>query len=311
MRESRFRAMGTDCHVVVVDGDASLVDRAEAQVRGLEARWSRFIDTSELSRLNAAAGGPVILPDDTFELIALAVKAWQVSGGRFDPTVLDAVEAAGYDRTFDDIRGRDLVPGPDADPGAAPAPGCEGIVLDRRLHAVTLPVGCRLDLGGIGKGRAADMVARAMVDQGARGAMVNLGGDLRAIGSPPEGTAWVVAIEDPMAPPAEVARVAITDGAVATSTRSKRAWTVEGRPAHHLIDPATGQPGGSDLVAVTVLASSAAWAEVMAKAVFLAGVDAGRAMLAAAGVTGLGVDLSGTMVAFDGLEPFLAQEGAA
>ena len=90
--------MGTEVHVVVVaePGDADELCRdAEARVQAYEARWSRFIATSELSRLNAAAGSPVLLPADTFALVALAVSAWHQTDGWFDPTVLDALEAAG------------------------------------------------------------------------------------------------------------------------------------------------------------------------------------------------------------------------
>ena len=120
-----------------------------------------------------------------------AVSAWQVTRGRFDPTVLTALENAGYDRTFEAVDRDRMEPvGP-----ARPAPGCALIELDRLVRAVRLPAGVRLDLGGIGKGYAADLVATELHRAGAAGVCVNLGGDLRVVGEPPdEAPAWVVAV---------------------------------------------------------------------------------------------------------------------
>jgi thiamine biosynthesis lipoprotein len=102
--------MGTDVEVLAVGADdaamatlgALAVDALEAR----EARWSRFRPTSELCRVNDAAGAPVVVSPDTFALIALAVDAWRDTGGRYDPTVLAALEAAGYDRDFDALARR-------------------------------------------------------------------------------------------------------------------------------------------------------------------------------------------------------------
>ena len=156
------------------------------------------------------------------------------------------------------------------------APGCGGIVIDDVVGAVTLPPGVRLDPGGIGKGLAADLVAEELMARGAAGAMVNLGGDLRAVGRPPEGEVWVVGVDDPQDPGHERARVVLVQGAVCTSSRAKRAWaTTDGRRVHHLVDPARGTPIESEVVAVTVLAGQAWWAEAMAKVLFAAGPAAG------------------------------------
>src|SRR3979409_724468 len=122
--------MGTEVHVVVVAGPDRAEEfcrQAEEQVRTYEARWSRFIAASELSRLNAAAGSPGLVPADTFALVALAVSAWQQTDGWFDPTVLDALEAAGYDRSHENVVGRDLPARP-----TRAGPGPERIRAHRR-----------------------------------------------------------------------------------------------------------------------------------------------------------------------------------
>ena len=294
--------MGTDVHVIVAADPArgdELCREAEAQVRAYEARWSRFIPTSELSRLNAAAGSPVLLPRDTFALVALAISAWHQTDGWFDPTVLEALEAAGYDRSHEEVVGRTLPAR-----AARAVPGPEAIGLDARLSEVALPRGVRLDLGGIGKGHTADLVATALLSRGAAGALVNMGGDLRAVGQPSVGDVWVVATD--ATPPVEVA---VTTGAVATSTTTKRRWTAGDRPMHHLIDPHTGEPSTSDLAAVTVVAGTAAWAEVLAKVVLLAGLDAGAPLLARFGVTGIATAYDGTVTRLAGFDAYERQRG--
>jgi thiamine biosynthesis lipoprotein len=269
--ELRFRAMGTAVHLAVLGDAGALVD-ARARIEELEARWSRFRPTSVLCRLNAARGRPVMVDAETFDLVVTAVAAWHGTAHLFDPTVLDAVEAAGYDRTFDQLDGLATR----APSGAAP--GCLGIHLDPELLRVQLPDGVHLDLGGIGKGRTADLVATELVAAGAEVAMVNLGGDLRIAGEVTHG-AFPVAIEDPLDLGATAATVDLASGALATSSRARRRWLADGVEQHHLIDPATGLPAGRDVLAVTVLADECTRAEVLAKAALVAGLAEGQALL--------------------------------
>ena len=267
--ETRFRAMGTDVHVVVVGAAPSLLHIAEDRIRELERRWSRFLDTSEISALNRSPGRPVIVSPDTFQLVTTAVTAWHATGGRFDPTVGAALAVHGYDRDFTDIAGA-------ISPGVAfiaPAPGPGGIDLIPGINAVTLPEGVTVDPGGIGKGLAADLTAHLLVVSGADGALVNLGGDLRAIGRAPSSECWAVTVDDPIRPGHELLRLAMPEGAVATSSRLLRRWQTTAGEAHHLIDPTTGRPAQTDVVAVTVVAGEAWWAEALTKALFLAGPD--------------------------------------
>jgi thiamine biosynthesis lipoprotein len=265
--ERRFHAMGGEAHVVVVGGHRDLIDAAEERVADLEARWSRFRQDSELSLLNAMPGMPAVVSRETFELVEKAAFAWQRTGGRFDPTVLGSLAAIGYDRSFDTI----AAGGPIGRHGEAP--GCHGIDLNRDNLAITLPYGVTIDPGGIGKGLGADIVARELVSAGATGAMVNLGGDVRVIGESPDGDGWTVLVEDPHDHSEEMVRVQLTDGGVATSSRLERRWQRDGAEYHHLIDPETGLPFAGEVVAVTVVAGEAWWAEVMTKAVFAAGVE--------------------------------------
>lgn len=285
--ERRFRAMGSDAHVIVMADDAAaLLDLAQRMIDELEQRWSRFLPDSEVSLLNAAAGEPVMVTADTVLLVQRAIAAWRLTGGTYDPTLLDALRAAGYDRTFESLDSLDPAgAGQSADaPLPMLRPGPTDIVIDG--GSVRLPAGCGFDAGGIGKGLAADLVAQRLIDDGAAGVCINLGGDLRVRGESPTLNGWTLAIEHPWCA-TPIALVGLTDGAIATASVLRRVWQVGGETRHHLIDPATGLPAESDLALAAVIAGEAWLAEVMAKSVLLRGaadafdlLDTGTAAIA-------------------------------
>jgi thiamine biosynthesis lipoprotein len=263
--------MGTTAHVVVVgDRAATLVDGAAVRLAALERRWSRFLPTSDISRCNALGGSHVVVSPETVQLVRHAVAGWTATDGRFDPTILPALRALGYDRDFAAVAEHAAAL---SAPRCGEAPGCGAIEYDEQIRTVTLPPGVEFDPGGIGKGFAADLVCEQLVGAGARGALVNVGGDLRAHGDPPNGASWDVAIVDPAQTGREVTRVALLDGAVATSSRARRRWLTASGPAHHLLDPRTGLPARTRHATVSVIAGTAWWAEVVSKAVLVAGLD--------------------------------------
>lgn len=282
--------MGTDAHVLVHGHDAvMLADTARDELDELERRWSRFLPDSEISRLNAAGGAPRVVSPATSALVSRAVEGWEITHGRFDPTVLGDVIRAGYDRTFERI------PAATAHGISDRRRGCAGIHVDEQVDVVRLPVGVAFDPGGIGKGYAADRVVGRLMAQGARGACVNVGGDIRAEGLAPDGRSWAVAVLDPFTD-CPVATVAVATGGVATTSRTKRQWIVDGQPAHHVIDPATGRPAARELASVTTIAAESWMAEVFAKGAFVAGARKALPFLEHHGVAGLLVDACGTRI---------------
>jgi FAD:protein FMN transferase len=288
--------MGSDAHVIVVGGPADGAERARARIDQLEQRWSRFIDESEVSILNRRAGELVEVSDDTRLLVELAIEAWRISGGSFDPTVLGAVIRAGYDRSFEAL-------------GDAPKAGLSSLLLgctdiEITAQGIRLPADTGFDPGGIGKGLGADIVAEDAMNAGADGVCINLGGDLRVRGRSPEGGGWTIDIEHPLVNE-PIARVGVSEGAVATSTTLKRQWKVEGAPRHHLIDPATGQPSDSDLTLACVISAQAWAAEVLAKAVLLRGSAHPFDLLGGTGAQALVVDRDGRIDATDGFAAYL------
>lgn len=311
--ERTVEAMGTTAHLLITDGPAGLADRAVERLEQLEARWSRFRADSEICQLNARPGVPVMVSSDTFHLIERALDGWRLTEGRFDPTLLPQLRDAGYDRSFEFV-GVNGAPRAapsgtaDAAPGTLPMPRRldEQIHLDTIVGAVRLAPGIEIDPGGIGKGLAADLVVELLRSEGARGALVSIGGDLRCDGVAPEGAGWVVRVADPRGDDTSVGTVVLDAGAVASTWRTKRAWIApDGTPRHHLIDPTTGVPAKTGLSGVTMIAGRGWHAEVLAKAAFLAGPVDGAAFLADHGVAGLLIADDGTVIHAGPVDRFL------
>jgi thiamine biosynthesis lipoprotein len=296
--ERRFRAMGSDAHVLVVGGPRSLALEAQHRIADLERRWSRFDPQSEVSALTRFAGSPVVVSPETLELVERALAAWRFTRGLFDPTVLGALVRAGYDRSFEHLDQHA------ADGSSALTTGAGAI--DIVANTVRLPAHIGFDPGGIGKGLAADIVTDELRAQGATGVCVNLGGDVRVSGTGPSGNAWSIAVDHPEHSH-PLTRIGLAHGAVATSTTLRRSWQVGGELRHHLIDPTTGKPSVSDLTFVTVIAGHAWMAEVLAKAVLLHGAPHQFELLAGNGAAALAIDRDGSVSASLGIDAYLAE----
>jgi thiamine biosynthesis lipoprotein len=303
MRELAFRAMGSQM-LAVIDRDDAQADAQLAAVPGWFEAWeqqlSRFRADSDLARLNAADGQPVVVSSALWQVIGVALDAAQQSDGLVRPTMLDALEAAGYDRSFDTIdqghKGtiyrartndeRNMVARVSA-AGAAERPPSlvlrpsssdwRTITLDKRTHAVTLPAGVRLDLGGVAKGWAADQAMRRLAATGP--ALVDAGGDIAVSGPMADGAPWPIAIANPFAPQDSLGLLLLVRGAVATSGRDYRHWRRDGVEQHHIIDPRTGRPAQTDVLAATIVAPDGPSAEVAAKIALIVGSRAGLAWL--------------------------------
>jgi FAD:protein FMN transferase len=300
----RFRAMGTRAHVLI-EGAPELLPLACREIDRLERLWSRFISESDVSRLNRAAGVPVEVAPATIELIERAAEGWRITDGLFDPTLLNELVAAGYDRDFDDVRARGGGPAPASSP-RRPAGGGFPVSVDAQSSTASVAPQVGLDSGGIGKGLGADLVVAALQREGATAAVVNLGGDLRAIGAPDDGP-WKVGLDNPFnrEGPSAV-QLLLSDRSLATSTSLVRHWRQLGQERHHLIDPRTGRPSESDVASVSVIAEHGWQAEVLAKAALLVGAERAPELLAANAATGLIIDWQGRVHPAPGIGPFLS-----
>jgi thiamine biosynthesis lipoprotein len=278
--EREAAGMGCTVHLMVGGGDPRLLDWALDTLALLERTWSRFRPDSELSQLNEGAGRWCPVTPTLLLALERAAQLWQVTGGAFDPTMLSALERAGYDTSFERVRDND-----DEPVAAEPATGFGAVQIDVAGSAVLCPTGVRLDLGGIGKGLAADLVAEGLVSRGATSVLVSLGGDIRVAGTPPE-SGWVIPIEDPFCEQRTAFNVALASGAVVTSTTQLRTWWRGGHRMHHLIDPRTGSPADTGVVAVVASGAETWRVEGLAKASLIEGVERGAALLRRAHVAG-------------------------
>ena len=277
-----FRVMGCASHVIITGGTEALLDQAEGRLRDLESLWSRFLGDSDITRANQAAGVPVKVDEDTLAVILRSIEAWKQTRGLFDITVLPALVHHGY--THSAITS-------DAAPRVSQQLiGVSGsVVVDIANATICVPAGGAIDLGGIGKGFAADIVAEELLEAGALGALINVGGDISVIGTPFDGEdAWVLGIEDPGSSQEHVGRIALKQGGVATSGTTIKHWTSpSGESAHHLIDPTTALPASTSLLTATVIAGDAATAEVFATAAMMSDGPQAVEILERVGLAGL------------------------
>lgn len=282
-----FRAMNTRVQTWLYSPDpansAILVD-VQRLFNSFEKRLSRFNPASELSRLNSSRQELFQASSILLDALEVALLAAENTGGLYDPTILGALERAGYDRSFEKIEhpvplDRAAALSQDRSPhqqSRLPL-AFRAIQLHRARGQIYRPPGIRLDLGGMGKGWTVDRAADRL--QGLGPFLVNAGGDLFAYQSPPGRKGWTIDIVHPLRPEAFMARVLLHHRALATSTIARRRWQHGDRIMHHLIDPRTGQPAQTDALAVTVIADRTVMAEIYAKVALLLNAEQGLAYL--------------------------------
>jgi FAD:protein FMN transferase len=281
----RFRAMNTDI-VLAGEGETGRLAEgfkaAEKFVHDSEDRFTRFVETSELSQLNQSAGSWFKASADLYAVVRLAQKFFHLTRGLFDPSILPELRKAGYDRSIELVR----------EEGAGPLleymlsrehASFSEMEVDDATSMIHMPTGMELDLGGIAKGWIAEQ-AGILLSQYANVCGVNAGGDMYLVGVPEGLLRWPVELEDPFQPENTLTRLGVEPGGLATSTVTKRTWKQNGFDRHHLIDPRSGEPAVTEWVSVTVTAPHAYEAEVYAKALLLSGPDESEEIARSSGI---------------------------
>ena len=273
MQRLDFRAMGCQMTAVLdTNSRAAVLNSVPVWFENWEQTFSRFRANSELNQLNRRAGQWMRVSAALWEVIHLALIAADWTDGLFSPTILNALEAAGYDRTFAEIttQAQPIVPQPDG--------RWRSIQRQSLKRSIWLPPDARFDLGGIVKGWAAD---RAVKKLSARGpVLVDAGGDIAVSGPRADGSPWPIGVLNPFQPDQPFETLKIEQGGVATSGKDYRRWQRDGQVQHHLIDPRLGLPAQTDVVSATVIAPTTLEAEVAAKVIAISGSEAGLAWLA-------------------------------
>jgi thiamine biosynthesis lipoprotein len=266
MQKISFHAMGCQM-LAVIDSPLPAAQAQLDQVPDWFETWeqhlSRFRPDSELSQVNLGSGEQLI-STVLARVIRAGLLAERQSNGLVSPLMLNALEAAGYDRNFADLPVEISAP---VDPPIWNTNW--NLQLDFDNHTLILPPGARLDLGGIAKGWAADRAAQRLGKLAP--ALVDAGGDIAASAPQADGSPWPVGVADPLDPEAQLDLVMLWRGGVATSGRDYRRWRKDGRWQHHIIDPRTGLPAQTDVLSVTAVAPSARMAETAAKTALILG----------------------------------------
>jgi thiamine biosynthesis lipoprotein len=290
--------MGTTVRLLAPAGAA--LEEVRDGIRELAARLTRFTPESELSALNSDPRPVVPASPLLCHAVAAALLGARRTRGLADPTLLDALEDAGYAISrvgVEPVSLREALR--DAPPRCAASPGARWreVRVDHATGTIARPPGLRLDLGGSAKGLAADWAARELARRGAGRFAVDCGGDVRVGG---DHDVRVRGTEETLG---------VTDAAVATSGLDRRVWRQpDGSYAHHLLDPSTGGSAWTGLTAATALAPTALEAEALAKAALLSGPAGARRVLGAGG--GVLVHDSGDVERI-GLRPRIRLKAAA
>ena len=279
LHEYEFSAMGSACSLHLYAATAQHADvaaqRAIDEVLRIEARYSRYREDSELSRINrvAAEGGRVTLDDEAAALVEHAFACHARSGGLFDLT--SGLLRRAWDFT------RPVLPEQSSLDALLRRVGMS--LLDWRAPTLTFLVpGMELDLGGLAKEHAADRAVECCRELGVTPALANLGGDVAVSGPRPDGSAWQVGLVDPRAPDRLLGQVALSRGGLATSGDYERCFEKDGQRYGHLLDPFTGWPVRG-LASVSVVADRCLVAGSVSTIAMLMG-DAGIPWLAGLGL---------------------------
>ena len=260
---SQIFAMDTVMDFYAVGEDAEAVLTAAAQeINRLEALLSRTRQGSDVDALNRH--GSTVLSEETAALLGAALDYCEMTGGAFDITIAPLVDAW-------NIHGENPRVLTDGELAALlPLVGSDHLHLDGTSAA--LDDGCAIDLGGIAKGYASDVVAALYRDRGIQGGWISLGGNVYAHGTKPDGSGWNVSIRDPGDTAAGAAIVTLSNEFAVTSGGYQRFFTAEdGTVYQHILDPKTGKPAQSDLLSVTIIADSGTMSDAYSTALYVMG----------------------------------------
>lgn len=263
MLEAEFFAMDTVIWFQI-DGSQEALEQAKAEILRLDRLLSIEETGSEIVRLNR--GESRSLSEETAALLEQALDISRATGGAYDCTIQPVAALWGW---YGDTP---AVPPQEALDAAMSLVGYDAVTLDGGSIAFAAD-GMGIDLGGIGKGYAAGRAAQVLRDAGVTSACLSLGGNIRAIGAKPDGSAWTIGIADPEAPASYLATLSVTDCAVVTSGGYNRYFEEDGRRWHHILDPRTGYSADSGLGSVTIVAQDDALADGLSTALFVMGLE--------------------------------------
>ncbi len=269
------RTMGTYAQVVLVTADSAssspLARRAHAVFARVDSLMSNWTTTSEVARLNrVASSGSTPVHPEVARVIDASLRLWEESDGAFDITVEPLVRLWGF------LGGQKRVPSDQEITAILQCVGAGKVDFDRASRTVRFETpDLRIDLGGIAKGYAVDVAADSLKARGVDAALVDLSGNMVAIGHPAGSDAWRIGIRDPRDRLQHFARLRIRDEAISTSGQYEQFVAADGKSYGHILDPHDGRPA-EGLISVTVVASTALTCDAWDTPLFVLGPEAAR-----------------------------------
>ncbi|WP_026881593.1 FAD:protein FMN transferase [Clostridium akagii] len=266
-----FYSLGTTMTLMVngKKGEKAL-DEAMKKVMNIDDKMSVFKDYSEISKINKNAGGKLqIVSEDTYFVIKKAIEFCHLSQGTFDITIRPIVGLWGIGS--DNAR----IPSQIEIDNKLKLINYKDVVLDENSNSVGLKYkNQEIDLGGIAKGYAADQVKNIFLNRGIKSALINLGGNVFAMGEKTNGDKWKIGIQNPLSPRGEfVGIISIINKSVVTSGNYERYFDVEGKRLQHIIDPRTGFPSESKIISATIISDLSIDGDGLSTGVYILGLD--------------------------------------
>lgn len=257
-------AMDTVSELTVYAYDETVLDLAEEKLAELEKKLSVTLPESEIYALNH--NGTATLSKDSATLLESAIDICDDTNGALDVTIYPIVSAWGF------TTGNYRIPTETELTELRKNIGCEKVTRDGTTFSV--PAGVEIDLGSVAKGYSGDLLSALLTENGVTSALLNLGGNVQAVGTKPNGEDWKVAVRHPIDTENYLGILSLSDMAAITSGGYERYFVGEdGNTYCHIIDPETGRPADSGLLSVTVVGESGLICDAMSTALFVMGLD--------------------------------------
>lgn len=252
-----FTAYGMDAEAAVL--------AAEDKIRELEALWSVTDENSDIYAVNHSAGQTVTIDQKTAELVSFALDMAEKTNGVLEPTIYPVLTAWGF------TTGENRIPTEIELAGLLDKVGYEKVKLNE--NQIQTEPGSMIDMGAVGKGYAGDEAAQVLRERGITAALLDIGGNIQAIGTKPDGSDWRVGLKDPFS--GNVLGIfQISDRAVVTSGNYERFFVGDdGKTYGHIVDPATGRPVENGIASVSVIASDGKLCDALSTALFVMGLE--------------------------------------
>lgn len=253
----------------------SVLEECKEICEAYEALFSNKIETSEVSQINASAGSPVKVSQETLDLISLGLKYCELSGGKFDITIAPLSDLWNFTDNPDHV-----IPDAAAIEEARSHVDYKKVLIDEKACTVTLQdPQAKIDLGGIAKGYIADRLKEYLKKEGVEHALINLGGNVLTLGTSSDGSPFRIGIQKPFDEQnIPIDTVEIQDRSVVSSGVYQRYFEKDGSLYHHILDPETGYPYANSLLQATVITDSSADGDALSTCCFALGLEEGIAL---------------------------------